>query len=185
MLRNSLLAVVLAVSTLFFSSVLFAADVIEKKLAPPHLVEGTPLWSFRTAISEGAKVGVNIGTKYTLVEWGCGTECQSGVIIDRTNGKIISLPVASYGYQFEKGNVALIVNPDLSEYFRVSDLMGTGKLPDWLVRQVYVVRNGCLVLALEDKTGQDLMPSDELIAEFRSPETSEVDFKPLAKPICK
>jgi len=43
---------------------------------------------FRTVLREGAKKGSNFAGHYTLVEWGCGSSCQSHAIIDTKNGKV-------------------------------------------------------------------------------------------------
>ena len=45
---------------------------------------------FVTRITEGAKEGPNFAGHYTLISWGCGTECQSGVVVDAQTGAIYS-----------------------------------------------------------------------------------------------
>jgi hypothetical protein len=44
---------------------------------------------------EKAKEGPNFAGHYTLIEWGCGTECQNHMIIDAITGKGYSLPAYS------------------------------------------------------------------------------------------
>lgn len=191
MLRTTLLAVVLAVSTLFSSAVaadaplssLGADELVKKVIATAHKKN----WSIDINQAQRLiEAGPNFGTKDIVIPRECdATDCQRSIVIDITNSKILDLPAASYRYLHEKGNIALIVNSAADEYFRVSDPSNTGKYPDWLSRKVYVLRDGCLVLASEDKTGHDLLPSEEILADYRSYESYDADFTPLAKPICK
>lgn len=48
---------------------------------------------------------------YIVAYWGCGSPCQTGVIVDQTDGKIYALPTAALGYRYEKQSRMLIVNP--------------------------------------------------------------------------
>ena len=43
---------------------------------------------FRTAISEGAKRGPDFAGHYTVVWWGCGTDCRALAIVDANTGKV-------------------------------------------------------------------------------------------------
>lgn len=43
---------------------------------------------FRTRIRKGALEGPNFSDHYTIVSWGCGSDCVSFVIVDATNGKV-------------------------------------------------------------------------------------------------
>ena len=167
MLRNTLLAAVLAVSTLF-SSIAFAGDVTDSGvLVAPRLVKDTEFWKFRTRIMDGATEGTNFADRYTVVTWGCGTECQTGVAIDRVTGKLIWLPTAAYGYNFDRDSRLLVVNPNAREdYLRVSDLTGTGKLPDWLFREMYTLKNGHFVQVGRDKMEPGSPTLDEAFAHY-------------------
>lgn len=193
MLRTFSLAVVLAASTFFVSTTLtFAADLpsyptTEQLVAKVLKVANKRNWQVTVdQVKSTIERGVNFGMNGIIIPRGCdATDCQQSIVIDITTSKIIDLPGASYDYLFEKGNVALIVNSDADEYFRVSDSANTGKYPDWLSRKVYIFRKGCLILAAEDKTGHDMLASTEMLAEYRSYESSDADFIPLAKPICK
>src|SRR5262245_36131587 len=49
---------------------------------------------FRTVIREGAKEGPNFAGHYTIVEWGCGTECIQAAVVDANSGKIFQPPFA-------------------------------------------------------------------------------------------
>jgi hypothetical protein len=59
---------------------------------------------FRTVIRFGAAEGPNFAGHYTIVEWGCGTECFQAVLVDGKIGKIYRLPTATHKdavYYFE------------------------------------------------------------------------------------
>ncbi len=68
--------------------------------------------NFRTILREGFSADTaNFAGHYTLVYWGCGTACQSSLLIDRQTGKIYNSPVASLGYDFRVNSRMLIANP--------------------------------------------------------------------------
>jgi len=69
---------------------------------------------FRTRIRDAYKADtVNFAGHYTFAWWGCGSPCQSGVIIDRRTGQIYDAPSAALGYDFRPDSRMLIVNtPD-------------------------------------------------------------------------
>ncbi|MBI9101635.1 MAG: hypothetical protein JEY99_04430 [Spirochaetales bacterium] len=54
---------------------------------------------------------VNFGGKYILLPWGCGSDCQTGVIIDAETGDIFRLPTSERGLEYRKESLLLIVNP--------------------------------------------------------------------------
>jgi hypothetical protein len=50
---------------------------------------------FRTMIREGARQPPNFDGHYIAWTWGCGTDCESGAIIDAATGKVVMLPVVA------------------------------------------------------------------------------------------
>lgn len=120
------------------------------KLADAVLTPGSNEAGFPTRI-RGGTVGVcpNFANSFNLIVWGCGTECQSGAIVDRTDGAIYGIPVASLGYEFRADSALLIVNPDLSIYW-------TGEIPEWLWREFYEFRNGEFVFVYKDKGAENI-----------------------------
>jgi hypothetical protein len=48
---------------------------------------------FRTVLREGAKDGPNFAGHYTVVEWGCGTECFQAAIVDAETGRVYASPL--------------------------------------------------------------------------------------------
>src|SRR5438552_2640156 len=54
---------------------------------------------FRTVLREGAQEGPNFAGHYTVVEWGCGTECWQAAIIDTETGRVFPPPLkGGFGY---------------------------------------------------------------------------------------
>ena len=51
-----------------------------------------PAWNYRTRLRRAAQLKPNFGGRYIVVEWGCGTECVTGAIIDAPTGKVTFLP---------------------------------------------------------------------------------------------
>jgi hypothetical protein len=74
---------------------------------------------FRTQIRRQAAKGPNFAGHYTLVTWGCGTQCTSFVIVDARTGRILS--------RAQRENAASpFCNLD-------SRLMVTEEVPSWLI----------------------------------------------------
>jgi hypothetical protein len=59
--------------------------------APLHL-DSAIARQYRTRLREEVKLPPNFAGKYRLVQWGCGTTCILGAVIDRKTGRIIPLP---------------------------------------------------------------------------------------------
>ena len=87
---------------------------------------------FTARIREGAKEGPNFAGRYTIVDWGCGSDCQSFVIVDAKTGEIHSPSItSSRGLLYRLDSSLLIVNPVAPE------MLVDGKAPDWLVTGFY------------------------------------------------
>lgn len=63
-------------------------------LSDPHA------YSYRTRLREGAQQGANFAGHYRVVTWGCGTDCETGAIIDAFTGHVVFLPSVN-SYQME------------------------------------------------------------------------------------
>lgn len=68
---------------------------------------------YRTAIRYSVeRVGINFAGKYSIAEWGCGSPCQDGVIVDADTGDIYPLPgLMMGGLEARKDSRLLIYNP--------------------------------------------------------------------------
>lgn len=88
----------------------FKVDVYQGKLADPDFSTDPEAKMFKTRIKTGCEKGVNFAGHYTLVTWGCGSPCQSGVVIDRKTGKIFSGYGTAFGSSFRKDSKMIIMN---------------------------------------------------------------------------
>ena len=52
------------------------------------------IYQYRTRLRNGAQLPPNFAGHYQLVQWGCGTECSAGAVIDALNGQVTFLPTA-------------------------------------------------------------------------------------------
>ncbi len=68
---------------------------------------------FRTTIRyQVEKLGINFAGKYSIAEWGCGSTCQDGAMVDADTGHVYPLPVPmSNGFDSRKNSRLLIQNP--------------------------------------------------------------------------
>lgn len=67
---------------------------------------------FYSVITNGAKFGPNFAGHYTVVSWGCGTNCQGTAIVDANTGRINEYGLLSTnGLDFRRDSNLLIVNP--------------------------------------------------------------------------
>src|SRR3984893_1822633 len=65
-------------------------------LSDPHA------YSYRTRLRQGAQQKANFAGHYTVVTWGCGTDCRAGAVIDEFTGHVVFLPtVDSYRMKHE------------------------------------------------------------------------------------
>jgi hypothetical protein len=74
----------------------YKAPVFRGKPAMPKL-ESAQAREHRTIITRSVRRGPNFAGHYTVVEWGCGTECAVYVIVDDRTGKVYELPELSKG----------------------------------------------------------------------------------------
>lgn len=86
--------------------------VDHKKYAELDLKSNKNAGNFQTRLKDGYSADTaNFAGHYTFVYWGCGSPCQSSLLIDRKTGKIYDSPGASLGYDFKVDSRMLIVNP--------------------------------------------------------------------------
>lgn len=67
----------------------------------------------KAIIENAARKNPNFAGHYRIAEWGCGTECQTGVIIDLLSGKMYILSTSEWGRLYKTGSKLLIENPPL------------------------------------------------------------------------
>lgn len=68
---------------------------------------------YRTALRYSVGiVGINFAGKYSVVEWGCGSGCQDGAIVDADTGHVYPVPGPMVsGFEARKNSRLLIQNP--------------------------------------------------------------------------
>lgn len=80
---------------------------------------------YRSAIRGDVEYfGINFAGKYSIADWGCGSGCQDGVIVDADTGHIYRLPgiPMTNGYDARKDSRLLVQNPLT---------VGSGWMNDW------------------------------------------------------
>lgn len=81
------------------------------RLAPLDEKSHSDAGTYKAALREGLKQGVNFAGKYTVVTVGCGTNCQKHFVIDRETGKILDELQSSIGAKYSPDSRLLIINP--------------------------------------------------------------------------
>lgn len=77
-----------------FAAPIYNGPVGFVDLSPPNA------YSYRTRLLDGAQQPVNFAGHYQLVQWGCGTTCSTGAVIDALTGQVIFLPrIATLGME--------------------------------------------------------------------------------------
>lgn len=113
-----------------------SSDKFLGDLSPVDLKSNLSANRFRTWILNNYKEKANFAGHYKLIEWGCGTDCFSYVIINVKDGKVSYIEEIHEGYllsQFDIDHNFLIYNPINKgmerKYFTfIEDTNGVGKL---------------------------------------------------------
>ncbi|WP_051568652.1 hypothetical protein [Crocinitomix catalasitica] len=88
----------------------YPSEVYKGKLAEPDFSTEPDAKHFRTRINNECANGINFAGQYTLVIWGCGSPCQSGVVVNRKTGEIFGGYGTSLGSEFKKDSKMIIRN---------------------------------------------------------------------------
>ena len=109
------------------------------KPAPVNISSHPLAKVFRTKLREGAKKGPNFAGHYTVVTWGCSTDCESVAIVDARNGKVFFPPFATvFGVDFRLDS-NLFINEPASKIPKDYNPMFTSPLG--VKTQYYIWRN--------------------------------------------
>lgn len=84
-------------------------------LAAPDFESNPKAKMFKTRINEQMPYGINFAGHYTIVEFGCGTSCQSLFVVDRKTGIIYDGMTTELGMAFNNGNRLFIKNHGAAE----------------------------------------------------------------------
>jgi hypothetical protein len=66
---------------------------------------------FKTVLKNGAAKGPNFAGSFTVVSWGCGTNCLEVAILSAESGKILSRLSTCGGVDYKLESALLISNP--------------------------------------------------------------------------
>ena len=88
----------------------YPVDIYKGKLADPDFSTDPDAKRFITRIKNECANGINFAGHYTLVTWGCGSTCQSGVVVDRKTGIIYGTYGTALGSEFKRDSKLIIRN---------------------------------------------------------------------------
>ncbi len=111
----------------------FKTSIYKGKLAAPDFTSDPSAKFYKTMIKTQCKAqGVNFAGHYTVIEWGCGTECENIAVVDRLNGRIYytTIPYGGdegyYGTKYKANSRMLIANS-----FNLDDHKGYALIRDY------------------------------------------------------
>jgi hypothetical protein len=71
-------------------------------------------WSYRTRLRQGTRKGPNFAGHYTVVSWGCGSNCESNAIVDALTGRVYDGIGDERGADFRLNSNLVIADPAFS-----------------------------------------------------------------------
>ena len=83
--------------------------------APVVLEKDPKAKQFRTRLTEGAKHGPNFAGIYTVVEWGCGTNCQQVAVVNARTGRVNDWLTTELGSNYQIDSMLFVKNPAIEE----------------------------------------------------------------------
>jgi len=87
-------------------------DTFRSAPAPVDLASDSLGRRFRTRLREGAAEGPNFAGAFTIVSWGCGTGCETHVVVDARTGRIYPQTITtSAGALYRRGSALLVADP--------------------------------------------------------------------------
>jgi hypothetical protein len=89
----------------------FTVSIDSGKHSPINWKSNPSTRRFRTSIKDGVKRGVNFAGHYCIVEWGCGTQCQSWIIVDLLTGNIYDGISTCRGQDYRSDSRLIILDP--------------------------------------------------------------------------
>src|SRR5262249_12273195 len=86
-------------------------ETFHGKQARVDLRSNSEAQNYRTRLRAGANGKPNFGGHYFLVDWGCGSSCQSYMLVDAITGKVFDGFGAERGADFRPDSSLVIVDP--------------------------------------------------------------------------
>ena len=93
----------------------FPVDVYKGELSPPDFSTYKEAKSFITRIIQGSKRRPNFAGNLNFIDWGCGTNCKSGVILNSKTGEIYEGINTAWGFLSKPSSRLLIAEYGLFE----------------------------------------------------------------------
>jgi hypothetical protein len=87
------------------------SDMYRGRLSPLDEKSHSEAKTYRNALNEGLKEGVNFAGKYTVVTVGCGGSCQIHYVVNREDGKVLDRLRSSVGAKYSPKSRLFVVNP--------------------------------------------------------------------------
>ncbi len=114
----------------------YSSEVTEKKEKIEFPKDELEKWGrYKEFVIEAPNKDINFGGRYILIHWGCGTECQTGALIDSLTGKTYRLPTSEWTVEYQKDSSLLIINPPSKA------LEKDNKRPDYAYPAYYLWKN--------------------------------------------
>jgi hypothetical protein len=73
-----------------------APDTFTGPPAPVDLSEPSWARTFRAVLRHGAETGPNFAGEFTIVTWGCGTECRQYAVVSARTGRVFADSVLDF-----------------------------------------------------------------------------------------
>jgi hypothetical protein len=112
------------------------AETYEGTPAPVDLGSDPLARQFRTRLKEGAKEGPNFAGLYTIIEWGCGTNCQQVAVVDARTGRVCAWLTTGLGSSYKLDSKLFIKNPDVAACSQLA----------WCKTEYYLFKAGKFIL---------------------------------------
>jgi hypothetical protein len=109
------------------------------KYAPINWKSNPHAKRFKTVITQGVHSGANFAGHYCIVEWGCGTMCQSWVIVDLITGKIFDGIPASRGLDYRPNSRLLILDPPYENGQWNDAILGPPEVYEWSKNKLHLL----------------------------------------------
>ena len=93
----------------------FPIDVYKGELSKPDFNTDKDAKRFISRITEGSKRQPNFAGKLNFINWGCGTNCQSGVILNSETGEIYEGVNTAWNFKTKPNSKLLIAEYGLFE----------------------------------------------------------------------
>jgi len=127
------------------------------------------------ALKIGAEKGPNFAGHYTIVTWGCGTECQILSVVDAKTGAVyFRLLITELDSEFRIDSNLLIVNPPAN----IKEVYGNYEVPNWVYTAYYKWENNQFVSVFDTRTiVASVLPTPDETTDWQTYKNEEYGFE--------